>query len=36
MQSAVIDIIITLAETKIFKEKMKWTAVRVLKVFTLS
>ena len=36
MPSAIIDIIITLADTKIFKEKTKWTAVRVLKVFTLS
>ena len=35
MPGAVIDIIITWAETKILKEETKWT-VRVLKVFTLS
>ena len=35
MPGAVIDVIIRWAETKILKEKMKWT-VRVWKVFTLS
>lgn len=35
MPSPIIDIIVTWAETKILKEKMKWT-VQVLKVFTLS
>ena len=33
MSSAVIDVIITCAETRILKEKTKWT-VRLLKVFT--
>ena len=35
MPSPIIDIIVTWAETKILKEKMKWT-VQVLKVFALS
>ena len=35
MPGAVIDVIISWTETKILKEKTKWT-VRVLKVFTLS
>ena len=35
MPSPIIDIIVTWAETKILKEKMKWT-VQVLKVFRLT